>query len=207
MSARILWQKGNVFTQMGEFERALAELRAAAPYVEASDDPRLDFGLRFDTANNLVLLSRYAEAVELMPRVRELAIQQANELDLIRLVWLESRVAAAEGRSEDAVAGLNQVRGYFTARELPYDAALSSLDLSLLWLKSGCAVEVKELAVAMGWIFKAEGIDREALEALKLYCDAARQERASVELTREVVVEIEKVRRSASPTHKGRDRG
>jgi hypothetical protein len=68
-------------------------------------------------------------------------------------------------------------------------------------------VEVKELAVAMGWIFKAEGIDREALEALKLFCDAGCQERASVELTRQVATEIETVRRSAPPTSKRRDRG
>jgi tetratricopeptide (TPR) repeat protein len=207
MRARILLQKGNVFEQMGDSEKALAALREAALFVEESGDPRLDFGLRFDTANNLALLSRYAEAAELTPRVRELALQQANDLDLIRLVWLESRVAAGEGRPEEAVAGLEQVRGYFTAREHPYDAALSSLDLAVLWLKSGRAVEVKELAVAMGWIFKAERIDREALEALKLFCDAARQERASVELTRQVATEIEKARRSAPPTSKRRDRG
>jgi tetratricopeptide (TPR) repeat protein len=206
MSARLLLQKGNVLEQMGESEAALAALREAAPFVEASCDARLDFGLRFDTANNLVLLSRYAEAEELMPQVRELALQQANDLDLIRLVWLESRVAAGEGRSEAAVAGLEQVRGYFTARELPYDAALSSLDLAMLWLKSGRAMEVKELAVAMGWIFKTEGIAREALAALKQFCDAARQENITVELTRQIAAEIETVRRSAPPTRKRRDR-
>jgi hypothetical protein len=101
---------------------------------------------------------------------------------------------------------LEQVREYFTARELPYDAALSSLDLAVLWLKAGRTGGVKELAVAMGWIFKAEGIAREAMAALRQFCDAARQESATVELTQHVAAEIETARRSAPPTDKGRDR-
>jgi hypothetical protein len=196
-TARILLKRGNILEQMGNSEGALAALREAAPFVEASGDPRLNFGLRFDTANNLALLSRYAEAAELMPQVREWTLQQANDLDLIRMVWLESRVAAGTGRAQEAAAGLEQVRDYFTDHELAYDAALSSLDLAVLWLSAGRTGEVQELAVAMGWIFKAQGIDREALAALKLFCDAARQESATVELARQVAAEIEKLRRSA----------
>ncbi len=203
--ACILLKKGNVFEQMGDSESALAALREATPYVEESGDPRLAFGLRFDTANNLYLLSHYAEAAELMPQVREWALQQANELDLTRVVWLESRVAAGEGRFEVAIAGFEQVRRDFTARELAYDAALSSLDLAVLWLEAGQAAEVKELAVAMSWIFRAKGIHREALAALSLFSDAACQENATVELARQVGFEIEKARRSASP-HRQKER-
>lgn len=193
-TARILLKKGNVLEQMGDSESALAALREAAPFVETSGDPRLAFGLRFDTANNLYLLSRYREAAELMPKVREWAVQQGNDLDLTRVLWLEARVAAGEGRTEEAIACLEQVRRAFTLRELAYDAALSSLDLAVLWLKTGNTAEVRELAVSMGWIFKAKGIDREALMALKLFCDAARQESATVELARHAVAEIERVR-------------
>ncbi len=205
-SARILLKKGNVLEQMGDSENALAALRQAAPFVEDSGNPRLILCLRFDTANNLYLLSRYAEAAELLPKVREWAVQQGNELDLTRVVWLESRVAAGAGRTEEAIAGLEQVRKEFTTRELAYDAALSSLDLAVLWLEAGRTAEVKELAVAMGWIFRAEGIHREALAALRLFSHAARQESATAGLARQVVTEIEKVRRSASLASKGRDR-
>lgn len=66
---------------------------------------------------------------------------------------------------------------------------------------------MRKLAVAMGWIFKAKGISREALLALKLFCDAARQETATVELSRRAITEIEKERHSVSPLNKGRDRG
>jgi transcriptional regulator with XRE-family HTH domain len=192
----LLLEKEHVFNQMGDMESAFAALAEAAPLVEAAGDHRLFFALRFNMADNLCHLGRYEEAAQLLPLVRELAIQQANELDLIRVGWLTAKVAAGEGRAEEAIAGLEQVRRDFTARELPYNAALSSLDLCALLLQAGRTVEVKEIAVAMAWIFKAQGIGREALAALSLFCDAAVQESASVELARRVIKELEQVKRS-----------
>jgi hypothetical protein len=75
---------------------------------------------------------------------------------------------------------------------VPYHAALSSLDLAVLYLKAGHTVKVRELAFAMGWIFKAKGIHREALAALSLFCDAAKQENATVELARQVMAEVQR---------------
>jgi tetratricopeptide (TPR) repeat protein len=173
--------------------------------VEASGDHRLLFALRFNMAENLYQLGRYGEAAELLPQVRNMAVQQGNDLDLIRLVWLQSRIAAVQGRTDEAIAGLAQVRRDFTARELPYDAAVASLDLAVLWLKTERMAEVRELAVAMGWIFKANGIDREAIAALRLFCNAAQREAATVELAQQAIAEIEKVRPPASGYD--RDRG
>jgi tetratricopeptide (TPR) repeat protein len=202
----LLLQKERTFEQMGDSQNALAALAEAAPFIEASGDARQLFALRFNMAANFCHLERYGEAMDLLPQVRELAIQQGNELDLLRVVWLSARVAAEQGRTEEAIAGLEQVSRDFTDRELPYDAALSSLDLSMLWLKAGRTAKVRELAVAMGRIFNAKGIDREALAALRLFCDAARQESATVELARRTIAEIEQARRSVSPPDKGRDR-
>jgi hypothetical protein len=131
-------------------------------------------------------------------------VRLGNELDLIRVVWLTAKVAIGQGLREEALAGLNQVRRDFTARQLPYDAALSSLDLAVLWLDAGRTAEVREIALAMAWIFKAQGIHREALGALSLFYDAAQQETATAELTRRVIAELERVRRSASQPEEGR---
>jgi transcriptional regulator with XRE-family HTH domain len=196
-TARILLKMGNVLEQLGDSESALAALRDAAPFVAASGDARLALCLRFDTANNLCLLSRYAEAAELLPQVREWATQQANDLDLIRLVWLESRVAAGQGRAEEAIAGLEEVRAYFTGHELAYDAALSSLELAVIWLHDGRTAEVRELAIEMEAIFRAKKIHREALAALVLFWEAAKRETATVELVRQVIAEMEKAKRLA----------
>src|SRR3954452_3596883 len=192
--ARILIQKEHVLEVMGDTEGALAVLAQAAPLIEATGDSDLLLRLRFNMADDLLQLERYAEAAALLPRVRELAVEQANDLDLLRVDWLTARVAAGRDKLAEAVAGLEQVTRDFAARELPYDAALASLDLAVLWLKEGRMAEVKRLAVAMGWIFTAKGIHREALTALKLFCEAARQESATVELPRKVIADVEKVR-------------
>ena len=151
----LLMQKERVFDDMGDARSALAALAEAAPLVGDSGDARLVFALRFNTAEDLCQLERYGEAAELLPPVRELAVEQANELDLLRVSWLSAKVAAGQGRAEEAIVGLEQVVRDFAARELPYDAALSSLDLSVLWLKARRTAEVREQAIAMGWIFTA----------------------------------------------------
>ncbi len=195
--ARILLKKEHVFDQMGDTGNALATLAEVKPFVESSGDPRLLFVLLFKSANNLYHLGRYEEAAKELPCVRELAVQQGNELDLIRVVWLEARVAAGEHQRERAIVGLEQVRQDFTARGLAYDAALASLELAVLYLEEGRTAEVRDLARAMSWIFQSQGIAREALTALTLFLDAAQEETATVELTRRVVVELERMRSSA----------
>jgi hypothetical protein len=47
--------------------------------------------------------------------------------------------------------------------------------------------EVRILASQMSWIFSSQGVQREALAALKLFCDAAREETATVDLARRVI--------------------
>ena len=185
-TARILLQREHVFHLIGNTQEALASLREAAPFVEAAGDSNLLFSLRFNLATNLCLLERYGEAAALLPQVKELAVELANALDLVRVKWLDARIAAGQGRVEAAIAGLEQVCRSFAERELPYDAALASLDLAVLWLAAGRTAEVRELAVGMAWIFEAQGIHREALAALTLFCEAAQQESATVDLARRI---------------------
>ena len=196
--ARVLLKKEHIFELMGDTQGSLAALREAAPFVDASGDPRLLLAVLFNLVNHLCLAESYEEASKRIPQVRELAIQQGNELDLLRVVWLEARLASGEGRTEDAITGLERVRQDFTARGLPYDAALASLDLALLWSKAGRGREVLELVRAMAWIFQAQGISREALAALALFREAAQNEAVTVDLVQRVIAEVRGGSRSAS---------
>ncbi|HEX3554800.1 MAG TPA: hypothetical protein VIA62_16380 [Thermoanaerobaculia bacterium] len=205
-AARILLNKEHVLNLMGNFEGALATLSEAVPFVEASGDPHLLFALRFNLTDELSHLERWEEAAKLLPGVTAMATEQGNALDLIRLAWLQAKVAGGQDRAEEAIAKLEKVSSDFTDRRLPYEAALSSLDLALLWLKAGRSSEVALLAVGMKWIFEAKGIAREALAALRLFCDAAEREAATVDLTRRVIADLEKAERSAPPQRSGRGR-
>jgi hypothetical protein len=79
-----------------------------------------------------------------------------------------------------------------------YDAALASLDLAMLGLRAGQTARVRKLAVEMEAVFLAKKIEREALAALSLFWEAAKQETATMELVQRVIAEIETTKRSAS---------
>ena len=143
--------------------------------------------LRQNPALLLCHLGRYAEAEALLPEIRVLTMQLDNKLDSLRLRWLEGRVAAGLGRAEEALAALSQVRAGFVERGIAYDAALVTLELAVVHLEPGRTREVKALARQMAPIFKAQGVHRGALAALKLFCEAAEKEAATVELARRVV--------------------
>lgn len=193
-NGRILVKKANTLELMGEYERALIELRQAEPLVKATQEPRLLWMIRFALTVNLWQLALYGEAAAMLPEVRELAVELGNELDLVRLLWLEGRIATGLGQWERAIPALEQVRRYFTINQIAYDAALASLEVAVLLLERERTKEVKRLAEEMLWIFKDQGVHTEALAALRLFYEAARKEEASTELARRVVRYLLKAR-------------
>ncbi len=188
---RILLKREHVFERVGDFAAALNALDEAAPRIEAAGDRRLRFLLRHKTAINLCHLERFAEAAALLPEVRELALQQPKaDLDWTRVLWLDAKIEAGQGNRAQATQKLERVRQELTQRRLHYDAALASLDLAVLLLEAGRTAEVRELAMATTWIFEAKRIRREALAALRLFCEAAEREAASAELARRTITEL-----------------
>jgi tetratricopeptide (TPR) repeat protein len=186
-AGRILVKKSITLEYLGEAECAIQVLREAAPLVDGGREPRLLFGLRFNLAVNLCHLNRYQEAEALLPEIRELAVGLRKELDLVRVVWLEGKVAAGVGRSAEAQAAFEQVRQDFTALELSYDCALVSLEMALLHLERGRTTEVRALVEEMVWIFQSQGVHREALAALQLFRQAAEKETINAEVVRRLV--------------------
>src|SRR6185295_6222067 len=110
------------------------------------------------------------------------------------LRWLEGRVSASMGRVEEAIAALRQVRGEFATRGIAYDTALATLELAALLAEQGRAGEVKDLARQMAFIFKAQGVPREALAALSLFRKAAEEEAVTAELARSVLDFLQRAR-------------
>jgi transcriptional regulator with XRE-family HTH domain len=184
---RVLVKKAVTLEHQGEAERAIEVLREAVPYVDQQHEPRLLFSLRFNLAVDLCHLGRYGEAEELLAGVRELAVELRKELDLVRIVWLEGKMAAGLGRASDAQKAFQQVRRDFTTHGMAYDYALVSLELALLLLEQGHTSEIRALVREMLWIFRDQGIHREALAALDLFRQAVEKETVTAETARRVV--------------------
>jgi tetratricopeptide (TPR) repeat protein len=190
----ILLNKAATLEQMSAYERALGALEEAEPYVLVSGTPRDLFALRFNTALCECHLARAGRAVELLPEIQSLAEKLGKSLDQLRTRWLTARVAAGLGRTEEAIVLLDRVCDDFlrTDPPLPIDAALAGLDLALYWLERGDTAAVKKLAVPLERVFTAKGIRREALGALRLFCEAARREAATLEMAKKAKAELER---------------
>lgn len=193
--ACILLNKAGTYQQRGDYELAIATLTEAAQRLDEKREPRQLCVLRFNIAANLCHLERYAEAENLALEVRRLAESLGHDLDLVRVRWLEGRIALGLGRREDAIAALEEVRRELADRALPYDTALASLDLAVLFLEDGRTAEVRGLAEEMIAIFITQKVGREALMALQVFDRAVRTERATADLARRLAEYLEQARR------------
>jgi transcriptional regulator with XRE-family HTH domain len=189
----ILLNKSATLVESGDYESSIEALERAATSVQG-EQTRLLWVLRFNKAVNLVHLGRMEEAEPPLAEARELAVQLGNELDLTRVLWLEGRVACLCGDKTEAIAAFEQVRRVFLAREIAFDFALVSLELAVLYRELERTGEVKTLAQQMVWIFKAQGVHREALAALELFRQAAEQEELTVDLARRLVEYLTRAR-------------
>jgi tetratricopeptide (TPR) repeat protein len=188
LRGRLLLSKAQILEALGELEKSTAALREASPLIDGNREPRIALGVRFQLLVNLCLQGRAAEAEAGLGEVRGLAERLAKELDLVRMVWLEGSVAAGVGRTAEAIAALEQTRRAFASRGIAFDYALVSLELSLILLKQGRTTEVRTIAQEMLAIFREQEVEREALAALRVFCDAAKREAATVEFTHRMIL-------------------
>jgi tetratricopeptide (TPR) repeat protein/transcriptional regulator with XRE-family HTH domain len=177
---RILLNRAALQEQAGEIEAARITLIEAAPLIERTGEPRLRWAWRFNVALNLWHLGRYVDAEPHLDELRSAALDMGNDLDLLRILWLTGRVAAGQGRREEASLALDQVRQEFADRHYAYDAALAALELAALYVQQERHAEVRRLAEETVCIFSAQGAHEEALAALKLFCESARARTATV---------------------------
>jgi len=191
----LLLNKASTLEESGDFERSLEALGQAACSIDGRREPRQLFALRFNQAVNLLHLGRLNEAEPMLAEARELALQLGNQVDLLRVLWLQGRVFAASGRGPEASATLEQARRDFAALGIAYDCALVSLELSVLWLEQGRGPEVKALAQQLMWIFRAQGVHREGLAALRLFLESVENQELTVDLARRLVEYLTKARR------------
>jgi tetratricopeptide (TPR) repeat protein len=194
----ILVNLAYAFDQMLEPDRALATLLKAEPLVEKSEDPRLPLVLRFNLVTTYLALGRLDEAEARLPEVRAGAVVLGRELDLVRTLWLQGRLDAARGRRSRALGALTQVMREFRAREIAYDSALAGLEVAVLYLETGAVDKAQRLAGELVWVFAAHQVSREALAALRVFCDAAESNCLTVELARQAALDFRRAGSSSA---------
>jgi len=184
---RYLINKGFTLEVMGDYERAIETLREAESRPDVQSDPRLRNILHCNLGFDYCHAGRFAEAAELARQVRAVAAEMGDEIGVLRVTWLEGRIAAGLGRPAAARRLLEEARRELAARKMWYDVALALLEEAVLLLVEGSAAEVTALAAELTRIFEANGVHREALAALRLFQEAAEREAATAELARRIL--------------------
>jgi transcriptional regulator with XRE-family HTH domain len=193
----LLMGKAKALEELGQHEAALALLPQAESQLDHEREPRNLFVVRGLLVFNLCHLGRHAEAEIALADQRKLAAKLGNRLDLLRVDWGRGKVAAGLGRTGEAIDALSRVRAAFMAQNNAYDTALVTLELAEIYAAMGRTAEVKALAQASGPVFQAQGVHREARQALELFRHAAEEERVSAELVRGVVTYLYRSRHDA----------
>ncbi|HEV7518247.1 MAG TPA: hypothetical protein VGR07_18260 [Thermoanaerobaculia bacterium] len=191
----VLIKQAKILEERGEPDGAIVLLEEAAGIVGGEKKSRLLLCARHNLAFLLTTAELYTEAEALLPEVRRLSQELGNPLDLVRLRWVEGRVALGRGERETAEAALRDVQREFFERRMGYDAALVSLDLAALYAREGRTAELKSLAGEIMPVFESREVNREAIAALLMFQHAAAEERLTANLARELAAFLKRERR------------
>lgn len=178
---RTLILKGTVLGDGGEIAAAIDSLAEGLPRIDPAAEPRLLLVAYHNLAWYLCDRGKPREAAEALERSRRLYLDLGNRMDLVRLRWLEGRIALGLGRPGEAVRVLGLARDAFLEQEIGIDAALVSLDLALAHARQGDTEEVKRIVSEIVPMFQACRVHPEALASLLLLRDIAHVEAAQAE--------------------------
>jgi tetratricopeptide (TPR) repeat protein len=193
--AAVLLKKVKLVQAEGEIDASIVLLREALGEIAAAKQPRLHAYALQSLLASLTLAGRNEEAADLLPLVRELFRETAEPLDWLRLRWTEASIAQGLGRSGEAEPIYREVQGKFLELGKSYDAALVSLDLAILLAEQGRTEELKSIAAEILPVFESREIQQEAMAALLLFQRACAEEKATVELVRQIATTLRRDRR------------
>ncbi len=185
-AGRALISKGLYIGYDNNPEAAIRFLEAGLARINPATDPKLILSAVHNLVGFLADCGRFEEARRILRRARPAYLAEGDRLALIKMRWLEGRIAAGLGETATAEESFLEVQRDLEQAGLVYHVALVSMDLADLWLRAGRTAEVREIVEEIVAIFRVRRITREALAALLLFREALAADRVSLALLRTV---------------------
>lgn len=189
-----LVQKAIAQIYAGEPAAAVSTLNRAIPFIDNEDDPHLLLGACMNLIVAYLAMGEPEQALSLYFEARGLYQEFQDPLVALRVAWQEGRLLRDLGHLRAAEAAFLKTREGFQERELLYEVALVSLDLSEVHLRLGEFEKLHEAVAQMVPIFQALGVDREMIAALLLLQKADQQNRQAFELIQFLRSRLEQLR-------------
>ena len=194
LCGKALITKGFLAGMDHEPELSISLLQQGIPLVDPAVEPRLLVAAYHTLILALNEAGRPQDAGGLLERTRDLYLYVGDRMSLVRLGWLEGKIALALGHLGEAETLFLATRRELIERELAYDTALLSLDLAQVYARQQRGVDMRRLAEEMLPIFQSRQIPRAVVSALIVFQRAVAVERVTVGMLQELAEYLEEIR-------------
>lgn len=191
-AGRALLNLATIHHDTGNADVSIPVLYQALELIDSEREPRLLLSARHNLIGYLVEAGRFMEAHTLFVQTRPLYRKFDDPWTQNRYRWIQGMIARGLEQPKEAEAFFLAAREGFVAEGIPYDTALVSLELAMLYLEQGRLAELRRIAAEMVVIFSSRQIHREALAAISFFRRAVQSERANLDLLRQVASFLEK---------------
>jgi tetratricopeptide (TPR) repeat protein len=181
-AGRTLVNLSTVHHYAGDPESGIPLLYQAIDLIDPEQEPRLLICARHNLIDYLAASGRYLEAQKLYRETRALYRNFPDAWTQNRRKWVKGKISRGLGQLDQAESLFLAAREGFIGEGIPYDTALVSLELAMLYARQARTADLKRLAEEMVPIFSSLHIHREALAALAYLKQAAEAERATLDL-------------------------
>lgn len=189
---------GVLYFDRQDYRQALDTYQGALVDLQPETDPRFYCTVHHNLTLTLCELGDHHAASASLETGRALYQACPDAHTQARLAWVEGKIALGFGHLTTAEEAFLAVRRGFIEQGNGYDAAMVSLDLALVYAKQGRMANLKHLAEEMHSIFESNEIHREALAALLLFQQAAREERLTTHRVETFIQYFKKARTNPS---------